>query len=313
MSDDLFPGFVARRLETEGCEIFARVGGDGPPMLLLHGYPQTHVMWHRLAPLLADRFTLVCADLRGYGDSGKPAGDAEHSAYSKRTMAADQVAVMAALGYARFAVVGHDRGGRVAHRMCLDHPDKITRAAVLDIVPTRTLFQTLNQGVALTYYHWLFLAQPFDLPERLIGADPDYYLERKMGALGGGLDFFDPRALAEYKRCFRDPATIHATCEDYRAAASIDLAHDEADLWTARSPVLCWSCGASRPGWSASTTCSPLGARRQATHGALASPPAITWPRRTPTRLRRRWRSFLLAGGRAGFETRPYEERFMPE
>ncbi len=230
MSDDLFPGFAARRLETEGCEIFARVGGDGPPMLLLHGYPQTHAMWHRLAPLLAERFTLVCADLRGYGDSGKPAGDAEHSAYSKRTMAADQVAVMAALGYARFAVVGHDRGGRVAHRMCLDHPDKITRAAVLDIVPTQTLFQTLNQGVALAYYHWLFLAQPFDLPERLIGADPDYYLERKMGALGGGLDLFDPLALAEYKRCFRDPATIHATCEDYRAASSIDLAHDEADL-----------------------------------------------------------------------------------
>ena len=230
MSGDLFPGFETRRIATEACEIFARIGGAGPPLLLLHGCPQTHAMWHRLAPLLQDRFTLVCADLRGYGDSGKPDSDADHFNYSKRATAADQVRLMAALGFERFAVAGHDRGGRVAHRMCLDHPDKIERAAVLDIVPTRHLFQTMNADVARAYYHWLFLAQPFDLPERLIGADPDYYLDRKMGGLAGGLDIFDARAMAEYKRCFRDPATIHASCEDYRAAATIDLAHDEADL-----------------------------------------------------------------------------------
>ncbi len=230
MSGDLFPGFETRRIATDACDIFARVGGTGPPLLLLHGYPQTHAMWHRLVPLLRDRFTLVCADLRGYGDSGKPDSDAEHFNYSKRATAADQVRLMAALGFERFAAVGHDRGGRVVHRMCLDHGDKIERAAVLDIVPTWHLFRTMTADIAQAYYHWLFLAQPFDLPERLIGADPDYYLERKMSGLGGGLDFFDTRAMAEYKRCFRDPATIHASCEDYRAAATIDLAHDDADL-----------------------------------------------------------------------------------
>ncbi len=227
----MFEGFAARTIDTSGTRIFLRIAGDGPAVLLLHGYPQTHAMWHRVAPALARSHTVVCADLRGYGDSGKPPDDPEHGTYAKRAMAQDQVEAMQALGHARFAVVGHDRGGRVAHRMCLDHAERITRAAVLDIVPTRTLFAGLTRELALGYYHWLFLAQPAPLPERLIGADPIFYLHWKLSGWGGhGLDIYAPEALAEYQRCFRDPATIHASCADYRAAASIDLAHDEADL-----------------------------------------------------------------------------------
>lgn len=227
----MLDGFTARTVDTAATRIFLRMAGDGPPLLLLHGYPQTHVMWHRVAPALARRHTVVCADLRGYGDSGKPASDPAHLAYAKRTMAQDQVEVMAALGFQRFAVVGHDRGGRVTHRMCIDHPERVTRAAVLDIVPTRTLFRNLTRSLAVGYYHWLFLAQPEPLPERLIGADPLFYLHRKIGGWGsGGLGAFAPEALVEYERCFSDPAMIHASCEDYRAAAGIDLEHDEADL-----------------------------------------------------------------------------------
>ncbi len=199
-------------------------------MLLLHGYPQTHAMWHRVAPRLAENFTVVAADLRGYGDSSKPAGDAEHVTYSKRATAGDQVEVMASLGFDSFAVVGHDRGARVAHRMALDHPDRVTKLAALDIVPTREVFAAVGKDLATAYYHWFFLIQPYDLPERLIGADPGYYLHRKLGGWGTNLDAFAPEALAEYERCFSDPRTIHASCEDYRAAASIDLVHDEADV-----------------------------------------------------------------------------------
>jgi haloacetate dehalogenase len=226
----LFPGFTPQRISTSGAKIDCVIGGNGPPLLLLHGYPQTHAMWHRIAARLASRFTVVCSDLRGYGDSGKPEGG-EHSVnYSKRAMAVDQVDLMRALGFARFRLAGHDRGGRVAHRLCLDHPDSVERVAVLDISPTRIMYGRADTAFATAYYHWFFLIQPFDLPERLIGSDPVYYLHRKLAGWGSaGLSIFDPGALAEYERCFSDPATIHASCEDYRAAAGIDLDHDAAD------------------------------------------------------------------------------------
>jgi haloacetate dehalogenase len=226
----MFEGFERRLVETSSVAINLVRGGEGPPVLLLHGYPQTLAMWHRVAPPLATEFTVVAADLRGYGDSAKPTGGPDHAAYSFRAMAQDQVEAMAALGFDRFAVVGHDRGARVAHRMALDHPDRVTLAAVLDIAPTLTMYRATDKDFATGYYHWFFLIQPYDLPERMIGADPDYYLRRKLGQWGQNPDAFTAEAMAEYLRCFRDPATIHATCEDYRAAAGIDLAHDEADL-----------------------------------------------------------------------------------
>jgi haloacetate dehalogenase len=230
----LFPGFVARRVATRLTSIHCVVGGNGPPLLLLHGYPQTHAMWHCVAPRLAETFTVVCADLRGYGDSGKPATDAAHEAYSKRAMAQDMVEVMRSLGYERFRLAGHDRGGRVAHRLAVDHPQCVERVAVLDISPTRIMFGRTDHAFASAYYHWFFLAQPFDLPERLIGANPLYYLHWKIGAWASGTARFDPRALSEYERCFSNEATIHASCEDYRAAATIDLVHDRADLAAGR-------------------------------------------------------------------------------
>jgi haloacetate dehalogenase len=228
----MFEGVEARRVATTGTEIFLRTGGAGPPLLLLHGYPQTHAIWHRVASALMQRFTLVCPDLRGYGDSGKPASDSTHAPYAKRAMAQDMVEIMASLGFDRFMVAGHDRGGRVTHRLCLDHPERIARAAVLDIVPTRTIFRATNQAIAMGYYHWFFLSQPEPLPERLIGAEARFYLHKKLGHWSAGKDtaWVTPEALAEYERCFCDPATIHASCEDYRAAATIDLEHDEADL-----------------------------------------------------------------------------------
>ncbi len=228
----VFDGFVQSRIRASGTEINLRMGGQGPPLLLLHGSPQTHVMWHKIAARLAERFTVVAPDLRGYGDSGKPPGGDNHEAYSKRAMAQDQVEVMAALGFERFAVVGHDRGARVTHRLALDHAERVNKAAVLDIAPTLTMYERTDMAFATAYYHWFFLIQPFDLPERLIGADPDYYMDKKMAAWqkADGEAPFTEEALAEYKRCFRDPETIHAMCEDYRAAAGIDLAHDRADL-----------------------------------------------------------------------------------
>ena len=232
--EELFPGFAIQRIRTAGTHIHCVVGGVGPPLLLLHGYPQTHAMWHKIAPALARDYTVVCADLRGYGDSGKPASDATHSAYAKRAMAQDMVEVMRELGFPRFRLVGHDRGGRVAHRLSLDHPDAVERVAVLDISPTRTMFAQTDQAFATSYYHWFFLIQPLGMPEKLIGADPVYYLRWTIGRLTGQMAHFDPRALAEYERCFADPATIHASCEDYRAAATIDLEHDDADIAAGR-------------------------------------------------------------------------------
>jgi haloacetate dehalogenase len=236
----LFPGFDVREVDGAGARIHCVIGGSGPPLLLLHGYPQTHAMWHKVAPVLAERYTVVCADLRGYGDSAKPAGAPPHETYSKRAMAADMVAVMRALGYPRFRLVGHDRGARVSHRLCLDHRDAVEQVAMLDISPTRIMFERTDQAFATAYYHWFFLAQPYDLPERMIGADPAYYLAIKMKRWSAGeTSFFDPRAWAEYERCFSDPATIHASCEDYRAAATIDLVHDRNDpAQRVRCPLL---------------------------------------------------------------------------
>lgn len=230
MSEALLEGFTTRRIQAVDTELAVWTAGDGPPLVLLHGYPQTHVMWHPVAPALAGRYTVVCPDLRGYGDSGRPDSDASHAAYSKRAMAQDVVAIMAELGFRRFAAVGHDRGARVVHRLALDHPACVSQAAVLDIVPTRDIYRLTDQQTATGYYHWFYLIQPGGLPEHQIGLDPDYYLRHKLGQWSRVRDAFHPAAVAEYLRCFRDPAVIHATCEDYRAGASIDLEHDEADL-----------------------------------------------------------------------------------
>ena len=223
-------GFEAARIQTRGAEINLVHGGAGRPLLLLHGYPQTHMMWHCVAPQLAEEFHVICPDLRGYGDSSKPESTIDHEPYSKREMAKDMVEVMKELGYQQFAVAGHDRGARVLHRMILDHPERVERACVMDIAPTHHMFKTTDQEFATGYYHWFFLIQPNGLPERLIGADPEYYLTEKMGRWSSPDSIFAPEAFAEYLRCFRNPETIHASCEDYRAAASIDLEHDTSDL-----------------------------------------------------------------------------------
>ncbi len=225
----MFEGFENRRVEASGAGINFGKGGEGPPLLLLHGYPQTHAMWHKVASRLAEDFTVVATDLRGYGDSSKPAGGEDHAGYSKRAMASDQVEVMEQLGFESFYVAGHDRGGRVAHRMALDHPDRVEKLAVLDIAPTHTMYTATDMEFARAYYHWFFLIQPYDLPETLIGAEPEYYLRKKLGQWGKDEEAFTSGAISEYLRCFT-PAMIHASCEDYRASAAIDLVHDEEDL-----------------------------------------------------------------------------------
>lgn len=222
-------GFTRHQINADGVMINCRIGGSGPPLLLLHGYPQTHYMWHKIAPRLAQDFTVIAADLRGYGDSDKPASDPTHFPYSKRAMAADMMAVMAALGHDRFAVAGHDRGGRVAHRMAGDYPAHITAMALLDIAPTAAMYGQTDMRFATAYYHWFFLIQPAPLPERMIGSDPQFYLRQKSGQWGRTDGAMTDIAFAEYLRCFSDPATIHASCEDYRAAATIDLQHDSED------------------------------------------------------------------------------------
>lgn len=226
----LFPGFEGRSIDVgDGVHVAAVVGGTGAPLLLLHGHPQTHAIWHRVAPALAERFTVVAADLRGYGDSSKPAGATDHANYSKRVMANDQVALMRALGYERFAVLAHDRGARVALRMALDHPDVVQRLVTLDIAPTLAMYEQTTEAFARMYWHWFFLIQPAPLPERLIEADPAAFVRDVMGKRSAGLAPFDPRALAEYQRCLALPGAAHGVCEDYRAAAGIDLEHDRAD------------------------------------------------------------------------------------
>ena len=223
-------GFEATRIKTPGAEINLVHGGAGKPLILMHGYPQTHMMWHRVAPRLAEEYHVICPDLRGYGDSSKPQSTPDHTPYSKREMAKDMVYVMKELGYQQFAAAGHDRGARVLHRMILDYPECVEKASVIDIAPTHHMFKTVDQEFATGYYHWFFLIQPNGLPERLIGADPEYYLTEKMGRWSAPESIFAPKAFAEYLRCFQNPDTVHASCEDYRAAASIDLEHDASDL-----------------------------------------------------------------------------------
>jgi len=225
----MFEGFAHKRIKTSGAEIELVQGGSGTPLLLLHGYPQTHAIWHKVAPDLARRHTLVIPDLRGYGASSKPPTDERHLPYSKRAMGLDMVEVMRALGFPRFALAGHDRGGRVAYRLALDHPDSVERLATLDIVPTLEHFERMNRRTAQAAYHWYFLAQPASFPETLIGKDPDYFLRHSLESWCGTPGAFTPEAMAHYRVAFHDPAVIHATCEDYRAGIGVDCEFDEVD------------------------------------------------------------------------------------
>jgi haloacetate dehalogenase len=251
----MFEGFALEDVAAGGVAIRARhrLTAGRPPLLLLHGNPQTHYIWHAVAPRLAERFSVVATDLTGYGGSAKPATTPDHGPYAKRAMAQVQIAVMQRLGFERFCVAGHDRGGRVGYRMALDHPERVARLAVLDIVPTWEAYKRADMAFGMSYFHWFFFTQPFDLPERLIGADPELYWRRHTSREPKGPEFFAAEALADYLRWFRDPATIHAMCEDYRAGATIDMVHDEADrsagrriaapllaLWGAKGRLEAW-------------------------------------------------------------------------
>lgn len=230
----MFESFRTFDIDIGEVCIHGRIGGEGPPLLLLHGHPQTHVIWHRLAEPLARQYTVVATDLRGYGDSSKPPGEADHANYSKRAMAADQVAVMRELGFSRFLLCGHDRGGRVAHRLVMDHPEAVDKLMLLDIAPTLAMYEKTDRTFATAYFHWFFLIQPSPLPETLIEASPEAYVSRTMGGRHASLDAFDPAAIAEYQRCLRQPGAAHALCEDYRASSGIDLEHDRADIEAGR-------------------------------------------------------------------------------
>lgn len=221
------PDFEYRRMNVEDVTVNFAVGGSGPPLMLLHGYPENHLMWRRVAPALARDHTVVLADLRGYGDSGKPAPDASDLVYSKRSMARDQAGLMRQLGFRQYQLAGHDRGARVAHRLALDNPGAVTRLAVLDIVPTRHVLRNVTRAMATAYYHWFFLAARNGIPEHMIGADPGYWVRSLIGPLLGEGASIDPEVMEDYIRCFRDPRTIAGSCADYRSAASTDLAHDD--------------------------------------------------------------------------------------
>jgi haloacetate dehalogenase len=227
----LFPDFTSRRVDHGDVSINLVCGGNpkGRPLLLLHGHPQTHVIWHRIAPRLVKDFFIVAPDLRGYGDSGKPPVTPDHAHYSKRAMAADQVAVMKALGYEHFLVVGHDRGARVAHRLALDHSLTVEKMVLLDVAPTLAMYEQTTMEFARAYWHWFFMIQPAPFPETLLGADPEFFIRKHMSRGPQGAAIFDPAAFAEYVRCAKLPGTIPAFCEDYRASAGIDLDHDRAD------------------------------------------------------------------------------------
>ncbi|MDI1345713.1 MAG: alpha/beta hydrolase [Pseudolabrys sp.] len=243
---DLFPDFATHLVDTSIGKMFARAGGKGPPLLLLHGYPQTHVIWHRVAPVLAQRFSLVVPDLPGYGASAAPPADVDHAPYDKRSMAKAMVEVMQSLGHERFRLAGHDRGGRAAYRLALDHPSRVERLATLDIIPTAEMWRSWDRAMAMKAYHWTFLAQPAPLPEMLIEKAAVAYLEWKLKSWAK-TDAFDPRALDHYRAAFCDNAHIHAHCEDYRAGATVDVAHDDADLAAGRTidcPMLAlWGSG----------------------------------------------------------------------
>lgn len=232
MSDELLPGFETKRIQTFGAEINLRVGGEGPPLLLLHGYPQSHVMWHKVAPALAKNFTVVAPDLRGYGDSSCPPNDTDNFTYSKRAMGQDMIRVMEDLGHTVFSIAGHDRGGRVGYRMALDAPERVERLAVLDIVPTHAMWHDFSMDKAMKIYHWLFLAQPEPLPEMLIGRAPVDYQNYMLASWTKARDLtaFDPRALEAYRTFFSEPEHIAATCHDYRAGQTYDLGADTADF-----------------------------------------------------------------------------------
>jgi haloacetate dehalogenase len=252
--------FSTAEIETGETTIFVRSSGSGPPLLLLHGFPETHMMWRGVAPRLARDFTVVCADLRGYGNSSCPLSAEDHAPYAKRTLAADMVAVMEQLGFPRFAVAGHDRGGRVAYRMALDHPERVTRLAVLDIVPTETVWEHADARFALGFWPWSLLAQPEPLPERILVAAADAIIDDALGTWGSPATIFSPDVRAAYVQALRDPAHAHAICEEYRAAATIDREHDQADraarrritcpvlaLWSARGPLATWYIDESGP------------------------------------------------------------------
>jgi haloacetate dehalogenase len=235
------PEFEYRRVDVEGVTINCAIGGSGPPVLMLHGYPQNHLMWRDVAPALAEDHTVVLADLRGYGDSAKPAPDAAGEVYAKRSMAADQVGLMRQLGFAQFQLVGHDRGARVSHRLALDHAEAVTRLAVLDIVPTRHVLHNVTREMAAAYYHWFFLPAGNGVPEHMIGADPEFWIRSIVGSLLGPGASIEAAVMEDYIRCFRDPRTIAGSCADYRSAASIDLVHDDETFAAGRKlecPVL---------------------------------------------------------------------------
>jgi haloacetate dehalogenase len=237
----MFKNFKKSSIKLEDVDINYVSGGTGFPVLLLHGYPQTHVIWHKIADQLSEHYTVVASDLRGYGDSSKPPTDEFHEPYSKRNSAQDQINLMTSLGFKEFYLVGHDRGGRVGHRMALDHPGNIKKLVVMDIAPTYAMYTTTDMEFAKAYYHWFFLIQPFDIPERMIGNDPKYFLENKFSQWGRDSGAFTKEAFDEYLRCLT-PETIHASCEDYRASASIDLQHDQIDIDNDKKiqcPLLC--------------------------------------------------------------------------
>ncbi len=237
-TDHFFEGFATEHISVRDGTVFCRHAGNGPPLLLLHGYPQTSAMWHRVAPALAEHFTVVCADLRGYGRSHKPTSDADHAAYSKRATAQDMVELMAALGHDRFCIGAHDRGARVAHRLAADHPTRVIALAMLDIAPTREMYRDGDSAFAQTYWHWYWLTQTPPFPEFLIEQQSDAYWLKKCGSGSAGLKPFSREALEEYLECFRDPAVIHGSCEDYRAAMTIDVQHDDADTRLLDTPIL---------------------------------------------------------------------------
>ena len=230
----MFAGFHKDQRHVNGVDIAYRIGGSGPGLLLLHGHPQTHVIWHKVAERLAQHFTVVAADLRGYGDSGKPEADELHANYSKREMGRDGVELMRALGFDTFSLLAHDRGARVAHRLALDHPQQVTRMVLLDIAPTLAMYSQTDEAFARAYWHWFFLIRPAPLPESLIEGNPEQYLRSVMGSRSAGLSPFTEEAFSEYVRCLSLPGAARGVCEDYRAAASIDLEHDRIDIAAGR-------------------------------------------------------------------------------